>query len=221
MESSFSRPRKLTVYRERSQSVARLMSQLAKAMSEFTPVVRDAEGTVVRHGKPVTYRYSSLDSINRSTKQFLLKHGVVPSQEYCVSDEGVTLITTLSFGDEFLSSTLPIKQFDDSQRLKAHMSYMRRTALEALLCLSAEDDADGADAVEKSEEAPSNATWAAQERLARDAIAAAKTPAAVESILAKIAKKIEGGDMNPNCIGSMEDAAANRMDELNAQEVTA
>lgn len=221
MESSFSRPKRLTVYRERSASVARLMPRLAKAMAEFTPVVRDQEGVVMRNGRKVTYRYSSLDSINRSTKPALLKNEVVPSQEYCVSNEGVTLVTTLSYGDEFISSTLPIKQFEDSQRLKAHMSYMRRTAIEALLCLSAEDDADGADTVVQEEAAPSNATWAAQEKLAKGAIAKAKTPAEVEEILGKVAKKIEGGDMNPHSIGMIEEAAANRMDELNAQAVPA
>jgi len=218
---AFPQPRKSrTVYREKSMSVAKLMPALAKAMAEFLPIAKDGEGQVLRGGKMVKYRYATHDSINRSTKPALLKHGVVPSQEYCISEEGITLVTTLNFGDEFISSTLPIRQYEDSQRMKAHMSYMRRTALEGLLCLSAEDDADGADAGPQPEAAASNPTWAAQEKLAVDAIAGVKTVAQVKSILAKVVKKITDGDMDPHCLGMLERVAIQRMEVMSegAQE---
>ena len=212
---AFPQPRKSrTVYREKSMSVAKLMPALAKAMAEFLPIAKDGEGQVLRGGKMVKYRYATHDSINRSTKPALLKHGVVPSQEYCISEEGITLVTTLNFGDEYISSTLPIRQYEDSQRMKAHMSYMRRTALEGLLCLSAEDDADGADAGPQPEAAASNPTWAAQEKLAVDAIAGVTTVAQVKSILAKVVKKIQDGDMDPHCLGMLERVAVQRMEVI-------
>lgn len=37
METAFHRPRKLTVYLEKSPSVKNLMENLAKAMAEFSP----------------------------------------------------------------------------------------------------------------------------------------------------------------------------------------
>lgn len=210
---AFPQPRKTrTVYREKSMSVAKLMPLLAKAMAEFTPVVRDCEGEVVRNGKRQKYRYASHDSINKATKAALLKHGVVPLQEYTLSEAGITLVTSLNYGDEFLSSALPIRQYEDSQRMKAHMSYMRRTALEGLLCLSAEDDADGAD--DQPVEVVDNKVWAAQQKLAKDAISAAATDAQVASILAKVRKKIADGDMDPHHLGSLEELGDKRIAAL-------
>lgn len=213
--STFQAPRRMVIYREKSQSVSKLMAALAKAMAEFQPIAKDGSGTVIRDGKKVKYRYASLESLHRSTKPALLKHGVVPSQEYCLSDEGVTLVTTLNYGDEFISSTLPIRQYDDQQRLKAHKSYMRRTAYEAILCLSAEDDGDGSDehlpegdaaAAPPVNGVPAGKLWAQQLMLAKQAIAKAETPAALDDILSRCRKKIGDGDMDPHSIGPVEEA---------------
>lgn len=223
METAFHRPRKLTVYLEKSPSVRNLMENLAKAMAEFSPIVRDGKGKVIRHNREVEYRYATLDSLHRSTKPALLKYGVVPRQDYCVSDEGVTLVTSLSCGDEFVCSTLPIRQYEDQQRLKAHMSYMRRTAYEGILCLSAEDDGDGAEesAPEGSAAAepakngvPVNRMWQTQESLAHRAIEGAKTQASLEDLMSKVRKKISDGDMDPHSLGRLEEIAESRMAEL-------
>lgn len=213
--STFQAPRRMSIYREKSASVAKLMPALAKAMAEFQPIAKDGGGTVIRDGNKVKYRYASLESLHRSTKPALLKYGVVPSQEYCLSDEGVTLVTTLSLGDEFISSTLPIRQYDDQQRLKAHKSYMRRTAYEAILCLSAEDDSDGMDehlpegdtaAAPPVNGVPAGKLWAQQLMLAKQAIAKAETPAALDDILSRVRKKIDDHDMDPHSIGPVEEA---------------
>lgn len=221
--SAFHRPRTMTVYQEKSASVANLMEAVALAMAEFTPIVRDGVGEVIRNGKRQQYRYATLDSLHRATKPALLKHKVVPRQDYCVSDEGVTLVTSLSLGDEYVCSVLPLRQYEDQQRQKAHMSYMRRTAYEGILCLSAEDDSDGADeqltpgdsAAEKSVNGvPERLMWKQQEQLAKQAIAEAKNAAAVEDILVKVKRKIEACDMDPHSIGVMEELATNRINEL-------
>lgn len=212
-QTAFPRPRRATVYRERSESVKSLMSALAKAMAEFQPLVRDCEGSVVRNGRPTKYRYASADSINRSTRPALLKYGIVITQEYCVSDEGITQVTSMQLGDEFITSTLPVRQYEDIQRQKAHMSYMRRTAIEGLLCLSAEEDGDGQDAV-GPEPAKANASWAAQEKLALDAVNAAKTPAELEGIRKKVLAKVDNGDMDPHSNGRVEEAIDARFKRL-------
>jgi hypothetical protein len=190
------------------------MEALSKAMAEFSPVVRDAEGEVIRNGRKTKYRYATLDSINRSTRMALLKHGVVTLQEYCVSDEGVTLVTSLNYGEEFISSVLPIRQFDEQQRQKAHMSYMRRTAIEGLLCLSAEDDADGAE--EKAPEAADNKTWQTNDRLAREAIERAEEIAEVNTIRKKIAQKVESMEMNPDAWPTLEQLCDERAKAIKA-----
>lgn len=213
-EISFHRPRPVSVYRERSPSVKGLMEALAKAMAEFAPIARDGQGEVIRNGKRTKYRYATLDSINRSTRMALLKHGVVPLQEYCVSDEGVTLVTSLNYGEEFISSVLPIRQFDEQQRQKAHMSYMRRTAIEGLLCLSAEDDADGSD--DKPPEATDNREWATNDRLCKEAIANATTPAELNEIRRKVGIKVESMEMNPDSWPGIEHQIESRLAELKA-----
>ena len=223
MQSSFSRPRKMLVYKEQSVTVSKLMAALAKAMSEFTPIARDGRGEVIRNGKRQTYRYATLDSLHRSTKPALLKEGIVPCQEYCVSDEGVTLVTSLHCGEEFIASVLPIRQYEDQQRLKAHMSYMRRTAYEGILCLSSEDDSDGQDeklpadnpaAEQPVDQVPAAKMWKMQLDLATKAIAAAKTPAAAIDILDKAKKKSDDGDMDPHHVGIVEELAHKRVAEL-------
>ena len=228
--SSFSRPRRMTVYKEQSPTVSKLMTALAKAMAEFTPIARDGMGEVLRNGKRQTYRYSTLDSLHRATKPALLKQGVVPVQEYCVSDEGVTLVTSLHCGDEYITSVLPIRQYEDQQRLKAHMSYMRRTAYEGILCLSSEDDTDGQDerlpadhpaAEQPVDKVPAAKVWAMQLDLAAKAIAEAKTQAAVENVVARAKKKCDDGDFDPHMIGRVEDLADKRIAEIKRQATPA
>ena len=226
--STFQAPRRMSIYREKSASVAKLMPALAKAMAEFQPIAKDGSGTVIRDGRKVKYRYASLESLHRSTKPALLKHGVVPTQEYCLSDEGTTLVTTLNYGDEFISSTLPIRQYEDQQRLKAHKSYMRRTAYEAILCLSAEDDSDGSDehlpegdaaAAAPVNGVPAGKLWAQQLMLAKQAIAKAETSASLDDILSRVKKKIDDHDMDPHSLGPVEEAIfARRMSFLSKQK---
>lgn len=233
MEASvFHRPQRLTVYRERSASVQQLMEAVAKAELEFVPIVKDAVGIVQRRDangrmKDEEFKYASLESLHRSTKPALLKYGVVPMQEYCVSNEGVTLMTSLNKGDEFVSSTLPIRGYENQDQLVGHMSRMRRAGYAAILCLAAEVDAIAAEP-EPQEPAvtepsangkpvagpPKGDLWSKQARMALDAIDDAKAPAAVEDILAKVRKKIEAGDMDPHCLRRMEEAGDERIKEL-------
>lgn len=230
MDAVFHRPQKLMVYRERSASVAKLMPALAKAELEFAPIVRDAVGHAVRrdaNGRPKEeeFRYASLDSLHRSTKAALLRQGIVPTQEFCVSNEGITLVTALNYGDEFISSTLPVRQFENQDQLLGHMKRMRRVAYASILCIDAELDAEVEDAapqesavIEPSQngKAPPDLSklWVTQEQMALDAIGDAKTPAKVEDILAKVRKKIATSDMDPHCLGRMEEAGSARVKEL-------
>lgn len=219
MESSaFHRPRKLMVYLEQSASVAELNKALVKAAMEFTPVVRDCVCEKMVQGRKVKYRVATLHSLRAATMPALLKHGVFLHQDYCVSDEGVTLVTTLSYLDEFRRSTLPIRQFEDDDRQKAHMTKMRKSAYEGVLCLASEEEGEQDEPL--AEESPAaepsrngiapESMWRRQLMLAKQAIADAATPAALEDIKAKVMKKIDDRDMDPHHIGQVEEAIAER-----------
>jgi hypothetical protein len=228
-KSVFHRPRQMLVYRERSVSLAKLIPQLCKAQAEFAPIVKDSEGCVLRRDsngrlKEEKYRYASLESMYRGTKPALLKHQILPTQEFCLSDEGVTLITCLTYGDEFVSSVLPIRQYDNQDQQIGHVKRMRRMAYASLLCLAVEDEPsldDEAPAVEEpaaegesAQQAKPDEMWRQQERLALKALEEADTPASVETILSKVRKKIAGMDMDPHCLGRMESAGETRLVEL-------
>lgn len=212
--SSFHRPRKLMVYLEQSASVAELNKALVKAAMEFTPVVRDTVCEKMVAGRKVKYRVASLHSLRAATMPALLKHGVLMHQDYCVSDEGVTLVTTLSLLDEFRRSTLPIRRFDDDDRQKSHMTKMRKAGYEAALCLASEEEDESAEespAAEPSRNGQSpEGMWRRQLMLAKQAIGDAPTPAALDDIKGKVLKKIDDGDMDPHHIGQIEEAIADR-----------
>lgn len=241
-KSSFSRPRRMLVYLEQSPSVAELNKALVKAAMEFTPIVRDTLCVKMVQGRRVEYRVASLHSLRQATIPALLRHGVFPHQDYCVSNEGVTLVTTLSYGDEFRSSTLPIRQIEDDDRQKGHMTKMRKAGYEAVLFLASEEEGNDEEpaavpngggshvaAEQPVDQVPAAKMWKMQLDLATKAIAAAKTPAAAIDILDKAKKKSDDGDMDPHHVGVVEELAYKRVAELKKatqaavrrQEVTA
>jgi hypothetical protein len=222
MESSaFHRPRRMTVYLEQSQTVAELNKALVKAAMEFTPVVRDTTCEKMVGGRKTRYRVASLHALRAATMPALLKHGVFLHQDYCVSDEGVTLVTTLSYGDEFRCSTLPIRQYEDDDRQKAHMTKMRKSGYEGVLCLASEEEGEAVpegDAPAVAEPSRNGvapaAMWRQQLMLAKQAVAEAPTSASLDDILSKVKAKIDKGDMDPHHIGQVEEAVADRFTAL-------
>lgn len=224
--SSFHRPRRLMVYLEQSPSVAELNKALVKAAMEFTPVVRDCVCEKMVQGRKVKYTVATLHSLRAATMPALLKHGIFLHQDYCVSDEGVTLVTTLSYGDEFRRSTLPIRQYEDDDRQKSHMTKMRKAGYEGALCLASEEDGEA-----MTEEAPSvaepsrngapeGAMWRQQLMLAKQAIADAPTVAALDDILSKVKAKIDRRDMDPHHLGQVEEACTERRKVLSRDAKT-
>lgn len=228
-KSAFQRPRRMTLYLEKSPSVKVLMEALAKAQLEFTPIVRDAEADVIRGGKRVKYRYATLDSLYKSTKPYLLKYGIVPRSDFVVNDEGVTLVTSLTKGDEYICSTLPVRMYEDDERTASHMTKMTKAAYKNILSLASEEDAPPEAQPEPAESnaIPADEMWRQQLMLAKQAVGNAKTAAALEDILAKVKGKIAVGDMDPHHLAQVEEAIDARLADMKKaapkqlQEVTA
>jgi hypothetical protein len=206
----------MTLYLEKSASVKVLMESLAKAQLEFTPIAKDAEADVIRNGKRVKFRYATLDSLYKSTKPFLLKHGIVPRSDFVVNDEGVTLVTSLTKGDEYICSTLPIRMYEDDEKTASHMTKMTKAAYKNILSLASEEDAPP-EVEQDSPHAnavPADKMWRQQLMLAKQAIDDAKTAATLDDILAKVKGKISSGDMDPHHLGQVEEAMKSRMATL-------
>ena len=218
MELQVARPRRFVVYREKSQSVKELMMALAAASLEFSPIEKDCEERVIRNGKLQTYRYASIKSILKSCKPALSKAGINIVTEYSISDEGVTQITMLQLGDQYISSCLPIRHNDDLRRQKAEQTLKRRISLEGLLCIAAGDDDDGAAASDDEPAADGNAFWREQLNRAKKAIADATTAAQVSEVVSKVVGKIDKSEMDPHCIGVVEAAAKDRISQLEAKK---
>lgn len=211
------RPRRFSLYREKSESVKGLMTALAKASLEFLPIERDCEERVVRNGKVQTYRYASIGSILRSCKPALCKHEILLLTEYSISDEGVTQITAIQHGDEYISSALPIHDHKDLRVAKAEKTLKRRIALEGLLCIAAMDDDDGAAVSNDQPAEDGNQFWREQYRRAVETLNKATTSAQVAETVGKVRVKIDRGDMDPHCIGPIEELADKRLKELEPQ----
>jgi hypothetical protein len=213
----------MTLYLEKSASVAKLMESLAKAQLEFTPIAKDAEADVIRNGKRVKFRYATLDSLYKSTKPFLLKHGIVPRSDFVVNDEGVTLVTSLTKGDEYICSTLPVRMYEDDERTASHMTKMTKAAYKNILSLASEEDAppEVESAPPQTVAVDHSRMWRSQLMLAKQAVADAKTPASLEDLLSKVKGKIDAGDMDPHHIGDVEVAIAERMKAIKQQAAKA
>lgn len=219
----FHKPRRLMVYLEQSESVKELNEAVVKAAMEFTPIARDTNCEKMVQGRKVKYRIASLNALRAATMPYLLKHGVLLHQDYCVSDEGVTLVTSLSLGDQYRRSTLPIRQYEDDDRQKAHMTKMRKAGYEAILCLASEEEDDvpqpaveqPATAADQNGRAPFSAmAWKHQTIRAKDAVRDCKTVAEAEDILRKVKNKISIGDMDPHCIAELEELVIARIAAL-------
>lgn len=201
-----SRPRKTLVYREKSDRTGDLAKALAKAQGEFGPVEKDSEA---QYG-----RFASLKSMRKATAAALAANNLSISQEYSVIEDKLYLVTVLShMTDQWTSSVVPIKEAPNPQQTTAYMTYMKRAAYSAMLCLAAEDDDDGEGANAAAAHHAAS-IWKEQHRLAKDAINAATSQAKVDSILAKVRQKIANDEMNPDALGNLELLAKARLNFL-------
>lgn len=200
------KPRRVCLYREKSDQTGALIKALAAAQGEFAPVVKDAKA---QYGW-----FASLTSMRKATTPALAKHGLAVTFEYADQEDTPYLVCVLSHeSDQFISSVIRLERIADPQKKSAYMTYMKRAAYSAILCLAAEDDDDGDTAAAAVTEAAA-AAWKEQWRLAQDAMKAAGTISRVDQILSKGLSKIDQGEMDPGVKSQLEALARARRDAL-------
>lgn len=124
-----------------------LSQALALAQGEFPPLVKDREVEVKlkdNKGK-YTFRYATLDACLTCVRPALAKYGIALTTPTSVdqSTRTVTVTATLAGYGETLTCPLSWNMPGGLQDLGSTLTYLRRYAVCALLCLAADEDDDG------------------------------------------------------------------------------
>lgn len=131
-----------------SGSLATLADALAAAQGEFTSPEKDRTVKVkTQGGQSYSFDYATLDSILKMARPVLCRHKLALTQLVVPAPKGGhQLVTKLLHGGsgEWLESTLPLMlQGNGPQAMGSAITYARRYAITALLCVCAEEDDDG------------------------------------------------------------------------------
>lgn len=128
--------------------LASLYAALAKAQGEFAPLAKNRTVTIkTKQGYSYEFRYADLEAVLAATRPALAANGLAVIQRIApVAGSNVNhLITTLVHADGgHIESAinLPAEQYGDIKNLGAAISYLRRYAYTALVCVAADDDLD-------------------------------------------------------------------------------
>ncbi len=119
-----------------------LIKALIKAKAEFSPIHKDRVNPHFKH------KYATLDAVLDAVTPALGKHGLAVVQTTALSD-GKTVLQTHLYHEsgECLTSVYPLPEISDSQKFGAALTYARRYALCAILCVTADEDDDANSAV--------------------------------------------------------------------------
>lgn len=123
-----------------------LIKSLIKAKKEFKPIIfnRSAKITESR-----SFEYADLSALFEATEEALLKHGLVIVQ---ILDQDLLKTKIMHESGESIESNVKIElNYADPKKMGASITYMKRYAYAALLCLSADEDQDAADSNVKYE----------------------------------------------------------------------
>jgi len=120
----------------KSDSIIELSKALVKFHSEMGKVSKDAANPFYKN------KYASLSNILDAVTKPLNDNGLSIVQMPC--NEGLTTMLVHSSG-EWISSTssTPVKDVTDPQKLGSAITYARRYALGAILSLNIDEDDDG------------------------------------------------------------------------------
>ena len=187
--------KKLSCYKEESESTAEITKALCAAAPGFLPIILDAEGT--RDG--ISYRYATLGSIRRSVGASLWANGVFMNHEYSEKADGAEYVTTnlRHISGEFLSSTSPVHYYPDAQEHKARKTMTCKTHVEGLLSITVEEDTDGGNIISKDELGQQMVDPSVVKTLsnARMAIESAKTVDVADEKIVKVQSYIQDGKL--------------------------
>lgn len=123
-----------------SEQIDQIATALAKAQSEFTPAIKDADNPFYKS------KYANLCSINKACQGPLTKNGLSVIQSTVREETGHWVLITklLHSSGQWLSSMTPIITAKaDIQSFGSAISYARRYGLAALVGVVTDEDDDG------------------------------------------------------------------------------
>ena len=141
----------------RSHSISKLMTALAKAQGQIGDIERDRTVKVQsRSGPGYEFKYATLSAIIKGIKKPLSDNGISYTQviSWNDADRLYYLTTSLHYENEFISSSCPLILTDGTnQQFGSAATYMKRYTLSALVGVAADedDDANAADGNEVKE----------------------------------------------------------------------
>ena len=119
-----------------------LYAALAKAQAGFTAIQKDRDGQA-GHQK---FKYANLAQLIEATRPALTANGLAVFQLISTNDDGKHVISTALAHDSGIAITTRVvvanANFDRIQDYGKVVTYMRRYAYSAILCLAADDEAD-------------------------------------------------------------------------------
>lgn len=123
-----------------SPTISKLAVALSKFQSSMSSVKKDSKNPFFKS------KYASLASIWESVKDVLAANELAITQLAEGTESGLAKVTTILMhsSGEYLSGTLLMKPAkNDPQGFGSCITYARRYALSAILCVATEDDDDG------------------------------------------------------------------------------
>lgn len=116
----------------------RLFQELRDAQAEFDPVMEDATGQAGTR----SFKYADYSSLIRSTRPYLVKHGIAMIQPLH-SENGNAVTTTVLVGwGARITTSFSFKPSGNPQEFGRDHTYYRRYQLQSLLGLAGEDADD-------------------------------------------------------------------------------
>ena len=119
-------------------------TKLALAMEEMGAVYKDKDNPFFKS------KYADINAYIDVIKPALTNHGLSVVQPLTNIDGKPAIATIIMDGnDTILTSTMPLPDIQDPQKMGSAITYFRRYALQSLFVLKAEDDdAEGAKAID-------------------------------------------------------------------------
>ena len=186
---------------EKPDATAQLYAALAKAQGAFSPIKKDRDGQV-GHQK---FKFADFDQLIAATRPALIANGLAVIQLIKSGADGASIVETMLVHESGASvaSTVTIARpnFERVQDFGKLISYLRRYAYSAILCLAADDDDDSAQPLQAG--GARQETTAAGERPTTADELPEYPQEAFDKRLDERRKRIESGELTPQQIIAM------------------
>lgn len=125
------------------------IDELAKALCEVQKTIQHSSKDKTVSSGSYSYKYSDLATVIDTNKELLTKNGLSISQTMEPTDGTIASVTTVLMhtSGQYISSTMTIKPtVATPQGMGSAISYARRYAYSAIICIASEEDDDGSSA---------------------------------------------------------------------------